>query len=779
MDSSDELPAAALTKGRLNTTLESNWYGTAVRKLHLDYHVPEWMCRVAETITVEGARQQARMFREAGVEAVEFFAYDHHGFCLFSSQHGINHPGLAQDYTGNMAAALRGEGIRTISYVNVFGSFRLGERHPDWVVRLPDGSRPSVGPMLQEGSQICASSPYIAEYFLPLLREVIERFDMDAIWLDGGSWLVETLCACDYCAAQFAQATGLNLPVAWPARPRQKSSILKWSLAGPPQPQPWTLRDDAGDEDERWVAWRIWRRGQIKTLLDTVVGAAREVKPSILITDNNSGRWSMPIPQTAGGRFVRWLTPGELGIDFLSCDPVPVGGNHEVILSREGRHQATTGLPFDFMNERFHKWSEWQLRSGTDFLLEFATILAVGGTCFFADQPYTDGSLEPAIYEELRKDFEWVRQREPWVRGFRMVPDVAILASAPSQVFGPYGNGRDAGRSGHGLVGSELIGSRTDRVEGAHLVTVEQGMQSLIYDEATLREHLHEQTAVIVPEQCLLEEATIESLEAYVEDGGRLLVTGRSGYWDEQYRPHNHTRLYDLLGVRVEGDLPAPIHYMRLLPAFRDGTAIPDIPLQCWGTAVKVIPVDAAELACLVSPREEVWRDGIQDEGHWRHYCATGSPPPGREVVGPAITLRRVGKGQALYVSVDPFAAYRHEAHHLAHLMLARLMELLAPADARRVSASKPLHVELSLQRKDNQLVVHLVNYFAQKYSTALVHNEEIIPVRDIVIRVRSDRKPARVMAQPEGIPLDSDYSQGIVTAWVPELNIHTMVVIE
>ena len=87
------------------TTLESNWYGTAVRKLHLDYHVPEWMCRVAETITVEGARQQARMFREAGVEAVEFFAYDHHGFCLFSSQHGINHPGLAQDYTGNMRAS--------------------------------------------------------------------------------------------------------------------------------------------------------------------------------------------------------------------------------------------------------------------------------------------------------------------------------------------------------------------------------------------------------------------------------------------------------------------------------------------------------------------------------------------------------------------------------------------------------------------------------------------------------------------------------------------------
>ena len=59
------------------------------------------------------------------------------------------------------------------------------------------------------------------------------------------------------------------------------------------------------------------------------------------------------------------------------------------------------------MNERFHKWGEWQLRSTTDFELEFATILAVGGRCFFADQPYPDGTLEPAVYEELRQAHEF------------------------------------------------------------------------------------------------------------------------------------------------------------------------------------------------------------------------------------------------------------------------------------------------------------------------------------------------------------------------------------
>lgn len=760
-------------------TVDKNWYGSLVRKLHLDYHQPPWMRGVAAAVTPEVARQQARMIREAGVEAVEFFVHDHHGFCFFPAEPpGITHPGLVQDYTGHLAGALRAEGIRIMAYMNVYTNVSLKEQHPDWVLTAPDGSRIGGGWLQFEGSYMCPSSPYLQEYFLPLLRQVIERFDFDAIWLDGGSWLTDTLCACAYCREQFRQASGLELPEAWPAAPARPSEVVIWSLHGPPRDQRWSLSDEGG-EDERWVTWRIWRRGQIQSYLDQVVQAAHEAKPSILITDNNSGRWNMPHVLTENGRFVRWLAPRELGLDFLSCDPVPFGGNHEVILSREGRQQATTGLPFDFMNERFHKWGEWQLRSTTDFLLEFATILAVGGTCFFADQPYPDGSLEPEIYDRLKGAYDFVAQRQPFVTGAEMVPDVAILASAPSQLFGPLGNGQNAGRNGFGPVGSELIASRTDRVEGAHLALLDAGIHCLLYDEPGLAERLAEQTAVVVPEQYLLEDATIEALAGYVEQGGNLLVTGRSGLWDEQYRPRRHTRLYDLLGVRVESILPSPIHYLRLSQFFRQGTELPDLPVQAWGKAVKASPLEAEVLADLVEPWPGLWRDGVQDEAHWQHYTTTGACPPGQEVAGAGITRRRVGRGQALYLAVDPFAAYRHEGHHLARLMLARLLELAAPPGQRQVSALKPLHVELSLQRQGERLIAHLVNYFAQKRASVLVHNEEVTPCYDLVVRVRTTRPPQRVTAQPEGQELAWEYANGTVTVQVPELQIHTMVVVE
>ena len=342
----------------------------------------------------------------------------------------------------------------------------------------------------------------------------------------------------------------------------------------------WTTRDESGD-NEHWFAWRIWRRGQIQRYLNTIVRTSKALQPALLLTDNSSGRWTSPQVLTENGQFVRWLSPDELAIDFLSCDPVPMGGNHELTLSREGRYQATTRQPFDFVNERFHQWGEWQLRSTTDFQLEFATILAVGGTCYFADQPYPDGTLEPAVYEALREGYDFVKEREPFVLGSEMVPDVAILASGPSQLFGPLGNGRDAGRT-DGPVGSRDDGKRTDRVAGAHLMLVEAGMQCLIYDEPTLRRELSSQSAVLVPEQCLLEDATVEALREYVREGGRLLVTGRSGWWDEQYRWRGSERLADVLGLKVVSDLPAPIYYARLSSALRQAQALPDMPLQLW-----------------------------------------------------------------------------------------------------------------------------------------------------------------------------------------------------
>ncbi|MCP4164397.1 MAG: hypothetical protein GY759_00710 [Chloroflexi bacterium] len=523
----------------------------------------------------------------------------------------------------------------------------------------------------------------------------------------------------------------------------------------------------------------MWRLSQSPKYIKAVTEAARVVKPSVLVIDNNSGRWAWSQVEISEAGGVHWLTAKELGVDALSCDPVPFGGNHALILSRSGRYQATTGLPYDYMNERFHKWGEWRLRPTADFLLEFATILAVGGHCFFADQPYPDGTLEPEVYRQLKQGYEFVSQRQDFVRDAVMAPDVAILVSAPSQLFGPLGSGQNAGRTMYGSVGNQQVAARTDRVEGAHLALTELGIHCLIYDESTLCQQVADQTAIVVPEQCLLAKKTIDALTGYVEQGGSLLVTGRSGRWDERYHRRQSTRLYDLLGLKSHGQLPSPIHYIRLGDPLAKTAGVPDMPIQCWGTATKVEPVDAEVIADLFGPLDAVWRKGIQDEAHWQHYSVMGACPPGSEVLAPAITLRRIGAGRAMYMAVDPFASYRRDGHHLARLLIKTMMEVVAPGEARRVSADKPMHVEISLQKQAERTIVHLLNYFAQKRTAVLVHNEEILPVYDITLRIKHPQRPRSVTQQPQGKALDWQYTGDTVTVQVPKLHIHTMVVVE
>jgi hypothetical protein len=112
-------------------------------------------------------------------------------------------------------------------------------------------------------------------------------------------------------------------------------------------------------------------------------------------------------------------------------------------------------------------------------------------------------------------------------------------------------------------------------------------------------------------------------------------------------------------------------------------------------------------------------------------------------------------------------------------LMLTRLMDIAIPQAQRRLSADKPLHVEVSLQEQGERQIVHLLNYFVQKRTAQMVHNDELPPVSGIVVRVRRASAPRRVFAQPDHAALEWHYADGVVRVRAPELHIHSMIVIE
>lgn len=757
-----------------------NWWRDVASKLHLDYHEPHWMGEVASAFDMEEARAQARMIKQAGIGAVSYFTHDHHGYTFWPSKSGVTHPGLVHDYVGNMTQALKEEGIRRIAYFQLFTNIHIKDEHPDWLVVLPDGSHPPGAWMMYGASAICSSSPYIEQYIGPLLTELLTSYDIESMWFDGGAWMVDWhLCHCENCKTAFKRDTGLDLPKAVPTRRRQNSTPSPYNSRGPADDYviDWSITDDAGDDDPQWVQWRIWRRKQIGSFINQIVAICKAARADVLITDNSIGRSSMPVPAGEPGEPVRWLSPQEIGLDYLCNDALPWGGDFPLMFSAVGRNEATTGMPFDFHNIRFHKWGEWQLRDAEDMCVDSAITLAQGSSTYFADQPYPNGKIEPAVYDVIREVNNFSRPIIDASITTQAVPDIAILASAPSQIFGPIGTGINAARTTYGALGRQVLGARTDRVSGAHLALVHSGVQFLIYDEPTLRRSLDKQALVIIPEQALLEDATLAALDHYVREGGKLIVTGRSGWWDQEYVNRNPNRFDAILGIETLGLHPSPVNYLELNEKLRALGRLPDHPIMLWGQPANIRPTTAEVLADLRGPVSDVWRDGIEDEEHWQHYTTLGACPPGERIIGPAVTLNRHGKGLAAYIAVDPLASHMHENRPHVQRFVQALMEELYPSTGRLVSTSGlPPQVEVSIQRDETDTYIHLVGYGPMKRYGAMVHSASVTVAEGGTVSLRHQQKPQAVIEVRSGAAMKWRWEDGRLDIEIPAFNTHAFI---
>ncbi|MHC1695956.1 MAG: beta-galactosidase trimerization domain-containing protein [Eubacteriales bacterium] len=341
------------------------------RQVHLDFHTSGEIPGIGSRFE-RGQFQE--MLKKGHVDSITIFSKCHHGWAYHPSKANTMHPQLSFDLLGEMISAAHEIGVRTPVYLSAGLDEKLVYIHPEWLRRDANGYPGANGIMQAHYHEFCMNTPYL-DYLLEQVREVVENYDADGIFLDI---VGERTCYCQYCFDELLKK-GLD-----PADPK-----------------------NAVEQGRRVYA------NYTKRINDLI----RSIKPDMPIF-HNSGH------VTRGRRDLADVDT------HLELESLPTGGWGYDHFPLSARYAQGLGKEFLGMTGKFHTtWGEFGGYKHPNALrYEAALSIANGAKVSVGDQMHPTGFLDPATYEIIGAAYSEVEQKEAWCRDAQAVADIAMLS---------------------------------------------------------------------------------------------------------------------------------------------------------------------------------------------------------------------------------------------------------------------------------------------------------------------------------------------------------------
>ena len=141
------------------------------------------------------------------------YAKGHSGYTTWPSSLGTKHAMLGQDMPKFYRQICREAGTRLVLYYSGLLDGQAALRHPEWRMKRPDGSdqRQLLHFPFVTCYANCPHSDYFDQWVTVQIRELIENYQPDGIWVDG-DW--PQPCHCHRCQTKFAEYCGGRNPYA-------------------------------------------------------------------------------------------------------------------------------------------------------------------------------------------------------------------------------------------------------------------------------------------------------------------------------------------------------------------------------------------------------------------------------------------------------------------------------------------------------------------------------------------------------------------------------------
>lgn len=389
------------------------------------------------------------------------------------------------------------------------------------------------------------------------------------------------------------------------------------------------------------------------------------------------------------------------------------------------------------MNGKFHfSWGDFgSLRNENALEYECFRALAYGAKICVGDQLHPTGKLDPVVYDRIGKVFASVEEKEPWLHGTKSVAEIGVFI---------------ASNNSNAPMEPAVI------EEGVYRILLEA---HLPFHFLNSLDNIETYKLLILPDHFYPDEILAEKLDQYVEQGGKLLITGDSALNREK-------QVYALkcIKAKYQGESHYDMRYMRLTG--KDFETLPHIDHILY------------EKGCVLEAGEEESVQALIVDPYfnrsYKEFCSHRQTPPRIEGTGePAVIY---GNGYVL-ISSPLFSDYILNGYMVHREILKKSISHLMERPILRTDL--PAISEVTVRKNEDAYIIHILNYVLQKKSKRLEIIEDQYTVLDKYIQLRVKTKPNSVRFVPEERELPFTYEDGYAKIQLPMLFGHTMLEIK
>jgi hypothetical protein len=405
-----------------------------------------------------------------------------------------------------------------------------------------------------------------------------------------------------------------------------------------------------------------------------------------------------------------------IGVDFLSGDVTPQNGVYRSAL--EARCLAPQGKPWDLMAWGF-SWNgdemPMSVKSAIQLKQEAAEIIAMGGGVQFYFQQNRDLSIKPWLAYMLEDIGTFCRERQSYCHKATPVPQVALLYPTLSyQHSAPVAYSRPLGM-----------------LQGLLNVLLDDQLVVEILMEHHLKGRMDQYPLIVIPECDTLAPDFIEELRNYVRNGGKLLVAGTE----------TATLFKTELGI-----------------------------ISAKRTERKAAFISAAQK--IGSVRSELLRVSLAKSSKSLSVFYQGSDfnyPT--DLV--AASVNQFGEGRVAGIYFNAGTAYNEYKTPVIRDFVNEAIRELNPVMMVQVTGSHLVHV--AVNRLNGRLYVNLINVAGEHTSQQAIGYDEVPPLQNLRVVIRTSGKPSRIILQPGGSELPFTWSDGLCELLISELKIQNV----